>query len=133
MAESKVEPQHDSTNGLDLMNILDEDEVLHHHDHEIIKGEIDLVDYALKDSKLYDLQKINKQQQDDNKQVEVPQKYKDLYAEYQVILELELKSENNNQNTNDFAIGALIPKGYVLLNNNNIWFDSVHNLLLKNA
>ena len=102
---------------------------------EMVNGEIESIDYALKNSKIYDLESMNTNK-NENKEQDI--KYIDFHKDYQMVIELELVS-----NDEMVIIGVLIPKGYVLLftnnnnnNNNNdknvIWYDSIHNLLFKN-
>ena len=112
---------------------------------EIVDGEIEIIDYALKKSVCYDLQTINACDSKENKEEteidkKIPIKYKEFHDSYQVIVELQISSSDSDA-FDEIVIGALIPKGYVILsfneksNNNNdlIWYDSIHNLLLKNS
>lgn len=146
-------------NEFDEMEIFEEDDVfdcidfndngstnhtLNNNIMEIINGEIQLIDYALNKSALYDLQQIdvacdneeNKENKDENKvNKESSTKYKKYHDLYQFVVELEISSGDI------VIIGALIPKGYVVLplndksndndDNDLIWYDSIHNLLLK--
>ena len=65
-------------------------------------------------------------------------KYRNFVSEYQVVIELDMLSQTK-QHAVSHQIGALIPKGYVLLNEeievidteDIVWYDSLHNLLLK--
>ena len=156
--------KQDGDNELDQMEIFEEDDVFdcmefnddennndtfNNNVIEIINGEIQLIDYALKKSVLYDLQQINSCKKKENKDKDENKdnvdnkemiKYKQFHDSYQVIVELEISSSIDTSRGDVIIIGALIPKGYVVLsfndksndeNSNLIWYDSIHNLLLK--
>ena len=111
---------------------------------EIIDEEIS-IDFAVKCSKIYDLRTLQdiddvmneSKETEDNKPAEVT-KYRNLVPEYQVVIELDMLSQTK-QHAISHQIEALIPKGYVLLNEeievidteDIVWYDSLHNLLLK--
>ena len=135
----------------DDMEFLDEDELLdcdqltvdigdNHTEPsilDIINGEILMIDFAVKKSTVYDLQSIKNDdsKESEHNQISTVSKYRNLQSEYQVVIELEMVPQTK-QKAVVHVIGALIPKGYVHLNGYNdskdiMWFDSMHNLLLK--
>lgn len=101
---------------------------------DIIDGEISMIDFAVKRSTVYDLQSTEDVEAKHN-EISTVSKYRNLQSEYQFVIELEMVHQTKG-NVVGHVIGALIPKGYVHLNEDNdsehiIWFDSMHNLLLK--
>ena len=112
---------------------------------QIINEEISSIDFAVKCSKIYDLRTFQNidddtnetKETENNKPAEIT-KYRELVSEYQVVIELDMLSDSK-QNVISHQIGALLPKGYVLLNDgiqpndtkDIMWYDSLHNLLLK--